>query len=71
MAWRSVRRARQCVAGLREGLGDGDGLGEGLGEGGAVYTDNDELAVILASLRDWGRDCTCPSGVVTRTSSTT
>ena len=34
-----------------------------LGEGGAVYTDSDELAVILASLRDWGRDCTCPSGV--------
>jgi CDP-6-deoxy-D-xylo-4-hexulose-3-dehydrase len=37
-----------------------------LGEGGAVYTDNDELAVILASLRDWGRDCTCPSGVDNR-----
>ena len=33
-----------------------------LGEGGAVYTANDELASILASLRDWGRDCTCPSG---------
>lgn len=34
-----------------------------MGEGGAVYTSNDELAAILASLRDWGRDCTCPSGV--------
>jgi CDP-6-deoxy-D-xylo-4-hexulose-3-dehydrase len=34
-----------------------------MGEGGAVYTSNDELAAIAASLRDWGRDCTCPSGV--------
>ncbi len=34
-----------------------------MGEGGAVYTNNDELAEIAASLRDWGRDCTCPSGV--------
>ncbi len=33
------------------------------GEGGAVYTDHDELAAIMASLRDWGRDCVCPSGV--------
>jgi CDP-6-deoxy-D-xylo-4-hexulose-3-dehydrase len=33
-----------------------------MGEGGAVYTDNDELAEILSSLRDWGRDCTCRSG---------
>ena len=33
-----------------------------MGEGGAVYTDDDELAEILASLRDWGRDCTCRSG---------
>ena len=37
-----------------------------LGEGGAVYTDNDELAAIVTSLRDWGRDCTCPSGVDNR-----
>jgi CDP-6-deoxy-D-xylo-4-hexulose-3-dehydrase len=37
-----------------------------LGEGGAVYTASDELAAILASLRDWGRDCTCPSGVDNR-----
>ena len=33
-----------------------------MGEGGAVYTDNDELAAILLSMRDWGRDCCCPSG---------
>ena len=33
------------------------------GEGGAVYTDDVELARILVSLRDWGRDCICPSGV--------
>jgi CDP-6-deoxy-D-xylo-4-hexulose-3-dehydrase len=34
-----------------------------MGEGGAVYTDDDELATILLAMRDWGRDCTCPSGV--------
>ncbi|HTX70528.1 MAG TPA: lipopolysaccharide biosynthesis protein RfbH [Thermoleophilia bacterium] len=33
-----------------------------MGEGGAVYTDDAELASILASLRDWGRDCICRSG---------
>ena len=33
-----------------------------MGEGGAVYTDNDELATIMLSMRDWGRDCVCPSG---------
>ncbi len=32
------------------------------GEGGAVYTDNAILAKIMLSMRDWGRDCTCPSG---------
>ncbi len=32
------------------------------GEGGCVYTDNPELARIITSLRDWGRDCTCPPG---------
>jgi CDP-6-deoxy-D-xylo-4-hexulose-3-dehydrase len=37
-----------------------------LGEGGAVYTASDELAAVLASMRDWGRDCTCPSGVDNR-----
>lgn len=34
-----------------------------MGEGGAVYTDNDLLAKIIRSMRDWGRDCVCPSGV--------
>lgn len=34
-----------------------------LGEGGAVYTRNPLLFKIILSLRDWGRDCTCPSGV--------
>jgi CDP-6-deoxy-D-xylo-4-hexulose-3-dehydrase len=32
------------------------------GEGGAVVTDNPELARIINSLRDWGRDCWCESG---------
>ena len=30
------------------------------GEGGAVLTSNDEIARAVRSLRDWGRDCTCP-----------
>jgi len=34
-----------------------------MGEGGAVYTSDDQLYRILLSLRDWGRDCKCPSGV--------
>ena len=33
-----------------------------MGEGGAVYTDNPLLNKIARSLRDWGRDCVCPSG---------
>ncbi|MBP9014710.1 MAG: lipopolysaccharide biosynthesis protein RfbH [Smithella sp.] len=33
-----------------------------MGEGGAVYTDDSELSRIILSLRDWGRDCFCPSG---------
>lgn len=33
------------------------------GEGGAVYTDNDLLGRIMLSMRDWGRDCVCPSGM--------
>ncbi|MHB9003108.1 MAG: lipopolysaccharide biosynthesis protein RfbH [Coriobacteriia bacterium] len=37
-----------------------------MGEGGAVYTDDDELATILLAMRDWGRDCICPSGVDNR-----
>lgn len=32
------------------------------GEGGAVYTNNLLLHKIARSLRDWGRDCSCPSG---------
>ena len=33
-----------------------------MGEGGAVYTDNPLLHKIMRSMRDWGRDCMCPSG---------
>jgi CDP-6-deoxy-D-xylo-4-hexulose-3-dehydrase len=33
-----------------------------MGEGGAVYTNNPLLHKIMLSLRDWGRDCMCPSG---------
>ena len=33
------------------------------GEGGAVYTDDPLLKKIALSLRDWGRDCWCESGV--------
>jgi CDP-6-deoxy-D-xylo-4-hexulose-3-dehydrase len=32
------------------------------GEGGAVFTNNALLARLLASLRDWGRDCWCKPG---------
>jgi len=32
------------------------------GEGGAVYTSDPLLHKIVRSLRDWGRDCSCPSG---------
>ena len=32
------------------------------GEGGAVFTDDDELALIAESFRDWGRDCYCAPG---------
>lgn len=34
-----------------------------MGEGGAVYTNNTLLKKIMLSLRDWGRDCWCESGV--------
>ena len=34
-----------------------------MGEGGAVYTDNPTLKKIALSIRDWGRDCWCESGV--------
>jgi CDP-6-deoxy-D-xylo-4-hexulose-3-dehydrase len=33
-----------------------------MGEGGAVYTQNLQLSKVVDSLRDWGRDCWCPSG---------
>lgn len=33
-----------------------------MGEGGAVYANDSELSRIILSLRDWGRDCYCPSG---------
>lgn len=33
-----------------------------MGEGGCVYTNNPQLARIIKSMRDWGRDCICPSG---------
>ncbi len=33
-----------------------------LGEGGAVATDDDDIARAVKSLRDWGRDCYCASG---------
>ena len=34
-----------------------------MGEGGAVYTSNPLLKKIALSIRDWGRDCWCESGV--------
>lgn len=34
-----------------------------MGEGGAVYTNDHLLYKIIKSFRDWGRDCSCPSGV--------
>ena len=34
-----------------------------MGEGGAIYTNNPVLHRAIRSMRDWGRDCICPSGV--------
>ncbi|MDD3469523.1 MAG: lipopolysaccharide biosynthesis protein RfbH, partial [Thermoguttaceae bacterium] len=34
-----------------------------MGEGGAVYTNDPLLKKIALSMRDWGRDCWCDSGV--------
>jgi len=34
-----------------------------MGEGGACYINNKLLNKIMLSMRDWGRDCSCPSGV--------
>jgi len=33
-----------------------------MGEGGCVVTDDEDLARIVRSLRDWGRDCYCAGG---------
>lgn len=33
-----------------------------MGEGGCVVTDDEELARIVRSFRDWGRDCYCSGG---------
>ncbi len=33
-----------------------------MGEGGAVVTNDSQLNKIILSLRDWGRDCWCPTG---------
>ncbi|MCX6707888.1 MAG: DegT/DnrJ/EryC1/StrS family aminotransferase, partial [Candidatus Woesearchaeota archaeon] len=33
-----------------------------MAEGGAVCTDDDNLARIARSIRDWGRDCVCGTG---------
>ena len=33
-----------------------------MGEGGAVVTDDPVLHKIIRSIRDWGRDCSCPTG---------
>lgn len=33
-----------------------------MGEGGAVYSNTEEMDKLVASFRDWGRDCYCRSG---------
>ncbi len=33
-----------------------------MGEGGALITNNDQLAKIARSIRDWGRNCFCKTG---------
>ncbi len=33
-----------------------------MGEGGAVFMNNSQLAVLVESFRDWGRDCYCEPG---------
>lgn len=33
-----------------------------MGEGGSILTDQEELARIARSIRDWGRDCYCSGG---------
>ncbi|MFH1125626.1 MAG: lipopolysaccharide biosynthesis protein RfbH [Candidatus Altiarchaeota archaeon] len=34
-----------------------------MGEGGALITNDDLLARVIRSIRDWGRDCWCKTGV--------
>ena len=34
-----------------------------MGEGGAVYTSNPLVKLLIESFRDWGRDCWCDSGI--------
>ncbi|MFA5871118.1 MAG: lipopolysaccharide biosynthesis protein RfbH [Parcubacteria group bacterium] len=34
-----------------------------MAEGGAVLTNDPVLSKVIRSLRDWGRDCVCPTGV--------
>lgn len=34
-----------------------------MGEGGAVYTNDPILKKVMLSMRDWGRDCWCESGI--------
>ncbi len=33
-----------------------------MGEGGAIFTNNGQLKILLESFRDWGRDCFCEPG---------
>lgn len=33
-----------------------------MGEGGAVFTSDNKLIRAIESIRDWGRDCWCPTG---------
>jgi CDP-6-deoxy-D-xylo-4-hexulose-3-dehydrase len=33
-----------------------------MGEGGAIITNNDSMAKIARSIRDWGKDCFCKTG---------
>lgn len=33
------------------------------GEGGAIFTNSQELAGVVQSIRDWGKDCWCAPGV--------
>ena len=33
-----------------------------MGEGGAIYTSNPQLKLMIESFRDWGRDCWCDTG---------